>query len=123
MKILNKMRAQEGFSILEVMVGLVIFTLGLLLLMSMMVVSIQSNSWSEKETLSSQLIREKIEQLKNSPETSLISGSDVVNGLNRSWNIKALGIPGLYDVTVAVAWTDVDQRSFACSTQTYIKAR
>jgi hypothetical protein len=101
----------------------VIFTLGLLLLMSMMVVSIQSNTWSEKETLSSQLIREKIEQLKNTPEAGLISGSDIVNGLSRSWNISALGIPGLYDVTVAVRWTDADQHDFACSTQTYIKAR
>ena len=54
----------DGFTILEVMVGLVIFTLGLLLLMSMMVVSMQGNSWSEYQTPSAQLIREKIEQMK-----------------------------------------------------------
>ncbi|MBU1319177.1 MAG: prepilin-type N-terminal cleavage/methylation domain-containing protein [candidate division Zixibacteria bacterium] len=123
MKKLRKMLAQDGFSILEVMVGLLIFSLGLLLLMSMLVVSIQSNSWSEMETLSSQLIREKIEQLKSTPEASLNSGSDVVSGVLRSWDISALGTPGLYDVTVAVNWTDIDARDHACSTQTYIKAK
>jgi type II secretion system protein I len=123
MRKLNKMRAQDGFSILEVMVGLVIFTLGLLLLMSMMVVSIQSNSWSEMQTLSSQLIREKIEQLRNTPESGLTSGSDVVSGVTRTWNISALSTPKLYDVTVAVNWQDADQRAYVCSTRTFIKAR
>jgi len=119
MKRLRKIHCQDGFSMLEVMVGLIIFSLGLLLLMSMLVVSINGNSWSQQTTQSAQLIREKVEQLKNTAAGGLASGSDAVSGFNRSWNVVGL-TPNLYEVTVAVRWTDVESRQFACSTITYI---
>jgi Tfp pilus assembly protein PilV len=109
-----------GFTILEVMVGLIIFTLGLLLLTSMMAVSMQGNSRSKDATQSAQMIREKIEQIKSNPATHLSSGSDAIGDFRRSWNVNQM-TPNLYAVTVRVAWTDVDQSDHACSSMTYIQ--
>jgi type II secretory pathway pseudopilin PulG len=119
MKIRKKL-SEEGFTILEVMVGLIIFSLGLLLLMSMMVVSIQGNSWSENATQSAQLAREKIEQIKNDPATYLGSGRDVIGDYVRSWDVSWV-TADLSAVTVRVAWTDANNRDYACSTMTYIQ--
>ncbi len=120
-KINRKLSKRDGFSLLEVMVGLLIFTLGLLLLMSMMVVSLESNSWSEKTTISAQLIREKIEQLKNTPASNLASGNDVVDGFTRTWQVTNSSTTNLYDVQVAVQWQDAESRIFACTTYTMIQ--
>ncbi len=112
--------SQDGFTILEVMVGLIIFTLGLLLLMSMMVVSMQGNSWSGHTTQSAQLIREKIEQIKHNPAVFLQSGSDKVGGYDRIWEVNSVS-PNLVEVTVRVEWTDSENRGRSCSTTTYVQ--
>lgn len=110
----------DGFTILEVIVGSVIFTLGLLLLMSMMVLSMRGNSWSKDATQSAQMIREKIEQIKSDPATHLSSGNDAIGDFRRSWDVSQV-TPNLYALTVRVVWTDVDQSDHACSTMTYIQ--
>ena len=119
MKIRKKL-SEDGFTILEVMVGLIIFTLGLLLLMSMMVVSIQGNSWSEYATQSAQLAREKLEQIKNDPAAHLGPGGDEIGDYTRTWNVSSI-TSDLSAVTVRVAWTDANDKDYACSTMTYIQ--
>ncbi len=116
----EKISQTDGFTILEVIVGLIIFTLGLLLLTSMMAVSMKENSWSKDATQSAQMIREKIEQIKRNPATRLSSGSDAIGDFRRSWDVSQV-TPNLYAVTVRVIWTDVDQSDHACSTMTYIQ--
>lgn len=116
---LKKKLNADGFTILEVMIGLVIFSLGLLLLMSMMVISIQGNEWSEHHTQSIQLIREKMEQLKNTPETALTSGNDAVGLYSRSWRVTQVNSE-LKGVSVKVTWAEPDGDIKACSTYTYI---
>jgi prepilin-type N-terminal cleavage/methylation domain-containing protein len=117
---IKKISRKEGFTILEVMVGLVIFSLGLLLLMSMMVVSIKGNTWAEFTTQSTQLIREKIEQIKHDPVTYLNSGSDVVGDYTVSWDVTS-ATADLAEVEVRVDWTDADSTSYTWSTTTYVQ--
>ncbi len=117
---IDRISQAGGFTILEVIVGLIIFTLGLLLLTSMMAVSMQGNSWSKDTTQSAQMIREKIEQIKSNPATHLSSGSDAIGDFRRSWDVSQV-TQNLYAVTVRVVWTDVDQSDHACSTMTYIQ--
>lgn len=117
---IKKFSRKEGFTILEVMVGLVIFSLGLLLLMSMMVVSIKGNTWAEFTTQSTQLIREKIEQIKHDPVTYLNSGSDVVGDYMVSWDVTST-TTDLAEVEVRVDWIDADSISYTWSTTTYVQ--
>lgn len=118
----TKLFAEDGFSILEVMVGLIIFSIGLLLLMSMMVVSMDGNSWAEDTTQSVQLIKEKVEQLKNTHVSQLNSGEDVIGDYVRSWDVTAVS-SNLVGVTVRVKWADADQKVYACSTMTFMQPK
>jgi type IV pilus modification protein PilV len=57
----------EGFSLIEVMVAMMILTVGLLSLAQMMVVATNSNSLSGRMTSCSALAKEQLERLKASP--------------------------------------------------------
>jgi prepilin-type N-terminal cleavage/methylation domain-containing protein len=125
MKILKKLklkRIQEvgGFTLLEVMVGLVIFTLGLLLLGSMMIVSIDGNVWSNKTTEVVQLVRDKVEDFRNMDAGEMVNGSDMVAGMTRSWAVTDEA-ENLKRLTVVVSWNDKRDVTHACTTATFIQ--
>lgn len=60
-------QSNEGFSLIEVMVSIVILTVGLLSLAQMMVVATNSNSLSGRMTSCSNLAKEQLERLKAAP--------------------------------------------------------
>jgi prepilin-type N-terminal cleavage/methylation domain-containing protein len=60
-------RGEQGFSLIEVMVAIVILTVGLLSLAQMMVVATNSNSLSGRMTSASALAKEQLERLKAAP--------------------------------------------------------
>src|SRR3972149_4417656 len=60
-------RKDEGFSLIEVMVAIVILTVGLLSLAQMMVVATHSNQLSGRMTSCSALAKEQLERLKGAP--------------------------------------------------------
>ena len=125
MKILKKLRLKKvrgagGFTLLEVMVGIVIFTVGLLLLGSMMIVSIDGNVWSNKTTEVVQAIRGKVEDFRNMKAADMSSGTDVVGGMARSWEISDAA-DNLKKLTVVVSWNDKRDVTHACTTATFIQ--
>jgi prepilin-type N-terminal cleavage/methylation domain-containing protein len=58
---------EQGFSLVEVMVAIVILTVGLLTLAQMMVLATHSNTLSGRMTSSSALAKEQLERLKATP--------------------------------------------------------
>jgi prepilin-type N-terminal cleavage/methylation domain-containing protein len=60
-------RKDEGFSLVEVMVAIVILTVGLLSLAQMMIVATHSNQLSGRMTSCSALAKEQLERLKAAP--------------------------------------------------------
>ncbi len=115
-----KIRSQDGFTLLEVMMGLVIFTLGLLLLSSMMVVAIRGNVWSDKTTQVVQATREKIEEFRRLPDEDMASGSDVRGSMNRTWEVADVDTY-LKRLTVVVGYSDEKAVERVCTTITYIQ--
>jgi prepilin-type N-terminal cleavage/methylation domain-containing protein len=115
-----KLRNADGFTLLEVMIGLIIFSLGMLLLSSMLVVALRGNTWSNKTTQVVQAMRDKIEEYRHADVSTMVNGSDVVNGLGRSWNFEDL-TSNLKKITVAVSWEDQQAIAKQCSTVTYIQ--
>lgn len=115
-----KIRSQDGFTLLEVMMGLVIFTLGLLLLSSMMVVAIRGNVWSDKTTQIVQATREKVEEFRRLPDADMASGSDVRGVMSRSWEVSDIAA-NLKQLTVVVGYTDEKAVAKVCTTITYIQ--
>lgn len=63
----NHSGQQDGFTLIEVMVSIVILTVGLLSLAQTMVIATQSNTLSGRMTSSSALAKEQLERLKAAP--------------------------------------------------------
>ncbi len=111
----------RGFTLLEVMIGLVIFSIGLLTLLSMLVVSISGNAWSEKTTRTVQMVRQTIETIKNTPENQLENyGYEDEDGIFRHWYIQDFyeGQTSVKMLTVWVYWNDEFNRPQYTSTTT-----
>jgi len=70
---------------MEVMVSIIILTLSLLLLLNMAMVALDANDWSNKATSSTQLLQDKLEELRT--KMSLTSGIDTVQDIERNWQV------------------------------------
>ncbi len=116
-----KLKKSDGFTLLEVMIGLIIFSLGMLLLGSLTVVALRGNTWSNKTTQVVQLMRDKIEDFRDADVADMANGSDAVNGLNRQWTFEDI-TTNLKKITVVVSWEDRQAIARRCSTVTYISA-
>ncbi|MGB5106132.1 MAG: prepilin-type N-terminal cleavage/methylation domain-containing protein [Candidatus Zixiibacteriota bacterium] len=115
-----KIQSQDGFTLLEVMMGLVIFTLGLLLLSSMMVVALRGNVWSDKTTEVVQATREKIEEFRRLPDEDMASGADVRGNFSRTWEVVDVEAQ-LKQLTVVVSYSNEKAVVRACTTVTYLE--
>ncbi len=109
---------QNGISILEVMIAMIILSMAMLLLLNMAMVALDGNDWSNKTTVATQLLQEKLEQLRSvANSASLASGSDTVGDVVRQWTVTR---PASYlrQVEVKVYWEDIraQQQTNAIST-------
>ena len=98
---MQKLSQNNGFTLLEVMVSMVILTLSLLLLLNMAMIAMEGNDWSNNATASSQLIQEKLEELRTNMD--LETGSDVVDGIERSWTVTTVA-NHLKRVDITATW-------------------
>ena len=118
MSLSNKNRGREaGFTLIEVMVAIVILTVGLLSLAQMMVLATNSNTLSGRMTSSSALAKEQLERLKAVPFYSDPQARIRSNGLNDGGDLDTdqAGYVAYYDVngtpsvagaaTFVVRWT------------------
>jgi prepilin-type N-terminal cleavage/methylation domain-containing protein len=111
-------RNDEGFSLIEVMVAIVILTVGLLSLAQMMVVATNSNSLSGRMTSCSALAKEQLERLKSAPfytnpaalvrNPMLTAGGDInasVGGYSQLYDTDGLPTNGasMYEVRWQIA--------------------
>ena len=114
-----KIAGQEGLTLLEVLVAMIILSMSLLLLLNMAMVAIDGHDWSNNTTVASQLLQEKLEQLRADPG-SLTSGSDTASGLTRSWKVSDVA-SNLKRVDVSISWESVRADSHTNTMTTYIR--
>ena len=111
---------EKGFTLIEVLAGMLITSLGLLLLLPMMVTSMQANDFARGSTESSMMIKEKMEELKGmSPPTS---GADYTSGVSRTWNVTSVN-GNLYQLDVTISWTDRHDKVHNNTVTSYMSAR
>ena len=96
-------KRQNGFTLIEVLAGMLITSLGLVLLLPMMVTSIQANDYARGSTEASMLIKDKMEDLKNMDLPT--TGADTVGLVNRTWTVSVISA-NLRRLDVTVNWTD-----------------
>jgi len=104
----RKLQTSDGITILEVMIAMIILSISLLLLLNMAMVALDGNDWSNRTTVATQVMQQKLEELRASG--SLTSGSDASGGVSRTWSVTNAG-SHLRNVQIAVQWTDVRSRT------------
>ncbi|KAA3632662.1 MAG: prepilin-type N-terminal cleavage/methylation domain-containing protein [Calditrichaeota bacterium] len=120
MKISKKMN-QKGLTILEVLVAMIILSMSLLVLLNMAMVALDGNDWSNKTTIATQLMQEKMEQLRNIPGlSSSYSGTDTASGVSRVWKVTNAD-NHLRKVIVAVTYENIKGDQVTNELTSYIK--
>ena len=114
------MRKQEGFTLLEVMIAVLIMSIGLLGLTGLQIVATKTNSFSNQMTVGITLGQDKLEELRNlayddaqlTAGTHPDSGNPIKGvgdmGFNRSWSVVEDAVNTLKTITVTVQWPDPD---------------
>jgi Tfp pilus assembly protein PilV len=103
---------------LEVIIAMLILSMSLLLLLNMAMVALDGNDWSNHTTNATQLIQEKLEQLRTTANPT--DGNDVVNGVTRTWVVSNAG-NHLRRIDITVQWEDVKAQPHTNSITTYIR--
>ncbi len=123
-KLVRKVRKQNenGFSLLELMMGLLFLAVGLLSIGAMQVVAIQGNSFSKDLTKATMLAQTKLEELKRLGfnDSNLSSGDHnegSVAGSIFSRNYRVQDTTStMKSLTVTVQWTDRTNHNVSLST-------
>jgi type IV pilus assembly protein PilV len=114
---------RKGFTLIEVLVGLVILAIGLLAIAGMQITSVRGNFFSSNLTQASVLAQDRLEILRNlnfnDSALSVGTHSDgVIAGTNLSRDYTVSLVPGttMLNITVTVRWRDNSDHSVSFST-------
>lgn len=120
LKRIRKLKSQAGVSLLEVMVAMILTSFSLMMLLNMAMIALDGNDWSNKTTLATQVMQEKLEQIRGSGMAAMVSGNDTAQGLNRVWKVTDAG-SHLRRVEVEVTWSDIKAKRHSNSLTAYIR--
>lgn len=121
----NTHQNENGFTLLEVLFALAIFSIGLLAINAMTTMVIKSNYKSKNLTTAVHLAQNKLDKLKagsyasvvNSTETGLDSQETAGAGIfDRSVTVTSSTNPDYMTVEVIISWSDPDPRQVAMQT-------
>lgn len=114
---------RKGFTLLELLIALVILSIGLLSLSEMQIIAIRENSFAQKLTEAIVLTQDKLEDLRRMGYTQVVAASTtpetLSGGFTRTWTKDTL-IPGTVRVTVTCSWNDATGKSHSASLSTLI---
>ena len=116
MKKFRFIRSKKGITLLEVMASMVIFSLGLLMLVPLMMVTITANDSANDMSRATLFAQQKLEELRNA--SVLASGSDSIENMSRTWTVETI-TSNLKKITVNVTWQDEMNRAHHVQTITY----
>lgn len=115
---LSKLHRQDGITLLEVLVAMIIMTVSLMMLLNMAMIALDGNDWSNKTTIATQLLQEKLEQIRASGDFT--DGSDTLQGVSRTWEVTNAG-NHLRKVDVNVSWKDIHARDKGIALTAYVR--
>ena len=105
MKMPGLHRRQEGFTLPEVMIALVVLTVGLLGMAALTGSIVSAGGLSKDRVAATTFAQSKIEELKNSGISSLTGGSDSQGAFSRTWSVSPDDpIAKAANISVTVSW-------------------
>ena len=118
MNITKKIKRQDGMTLLEVLVSMVILGIALLMLLNMAMISLTSNDWSNNVTIVTQSMQQKLEELRNTPMPQ--SGTDTLNDISLYWTVSKTR-DHLRQVDMTASWQDLISDYKTMSISSFIK--
>ena len=111
---------EEGFTLVEVMIGMAIFFIGFLAVGAMQITSVNGNTGAREATEAATRATSQIETLIALPYGSIVDGGPVADGAySVSWEVLPnMPLPNTKTITVTVDWHDRGPRSYEV---TYMK--
>ena len=111
----------QGFTLVEVMIGMAIFAIGFLAVSSMQITAIQGNGSAREGTEAATLAAEQAERLMALPYANIVNGGPVIQGAYRlRWDVDIDNpVDNTKTITISVEWQDRGARNFSVN---YIKA-
>ncbi|PJA27440.1 MAG: hypothetical protein CO189_07045 [candidate division Zixibacteria bacterium CG_4_9_14_3_um_filter_46_8] len=106
---------EKGFTIIEVLVAIILLTIGLLGMAPMMVTSMSGNSFANELTAANMIASDYIENLKTVTNFAAIPFIETTNNIQTKFTRQTRiddsnsdgSVPGgLYWIQVTVSWTD-----------------
>jgi prepilin-type N-terminal cleavage/methylation domain-containing protein len=85
---------RSGMSLVELMVGIVILTVGLLGLAGVSTVVLRQMNGSASQTLATTLAQSRFEEFEGRPCASIIGGTATTRGVTETWTASAVGSRG-----------------------------
>ena len=115
---MKRIQNQDGITLLEVLIAMIILTLSLLVLLNMAMVALDGNDWANNTTVATQLMQEKLEELRG--DVNPASGNDTVGSISRSWTVTPVS-SHLRRVDVKVNWEDISAKAMTNSLTSFIR--
>jgi type IV pilus assembly protein PilV len=105
----RKLLKHSGFTLTEVLVAVVVFSVGLLGIAGLATVIIRGNTFSSMLTTATILAQDKLEESQDTAYTAINTGRDSVTGNNiiytRVWNVTDNApAAGMKTIEVTVSW-------------------
>jgi type IV pilus assembly protein PilV len=106
MEFVKKMlRTEKGFSLIEVMIALVLFAIGLLAFAGLEIVAVRNATYAKDYGKANTYAQQKVEEMKGTDWASVATGSDTLEQrYTRAWTVTETGT--VKTVAVTVTWVD-----------------
>lgn len=114
----KRYKDEQGFTLLEVMTSMLIMSFSLLVLLQMAMVALDGNTWASGTTSSTQLMQQKLEELRGSSHPE--SGEDTIGNITLSWTIADAG-SHLRQIDMTAFWLTPDSVTRSYNINTFMK--
>jgi type IV pilus assembly protein PilV len=85
-------RARPGFTLVELIVAMLMLTIGLLGLAGVGAVVLKQMKGGTYQTIAASIAQSRFEQFEGDPCTSITNGSATVRGMTETWTTSAVGL-------------------------------
>jgi type IV pilus assembly protein PilV len=110
-----------GFTLLEILIALIIFSIGILALTSLSVTATRTGSYGGHMTEAVTFAQDKLEELKVNSWEKIVSGGDQKTGptginYTRNWKVLEKETRNLKTVSITIDWKDRADHSISLFT-------
>lgn len=118
-KYIRKLQSQDGLSLLEVLVAMILTSVSLLILLNLSMIALDSNDWSSKTTASTQIMQQQLEQIRTLNEAPG-TYADTVGEFELSYTVDSIAA-FLKQVEMEITWEDVRGKTQVDTMVSYFK--